>query len=143
MPLFMAFLYQSTLMCGMEGGFRLKEPEMEKCGSLMCGRLQLKLKMLFSLFTMPCTKDHTPLNTDVKVDLIPFKMLLTVDFTAFNPEDTAVLMEFTTVVMVVLIPFQTVDAAARRWGREGNYVAGANIAGFLKVAEAMTAQGIV
>ena len=25
----------------------------------------------------------------------------------------------------------------------GNYVAGANIAGFLKVAEAMTAQGIV
>jgi len=26
---------------------------------------------------------------------------------------------------------------------EGNYVAGANIAGFLKVAEAMTAQGIV
>jgi len=26
---------------------------------------------------------------------------------------------------------------------EGNYVAGANIAGFLKVAEAMKAQGIV
>jgi len=26
---------------------------------------------------------------------------------------------------------------------EGNYVAGANIAGFLKVADAMTAQGIV
>ena len=39
--------------------------------------------------------------------------------------------------------FQTIDAAARQWGREGDYVAGANIAGFLKVAEAMEAQGIV
>lgn len=33
--------------------------------------------------------------------------------------------------------------AAARFGMEGNYAAGANIAGFLKVAEAMIAQGIV
>ncbi len=33
--------------------------------------------------------------------------------------------------------------AAKKYGMEGNYVAGANIAGFLKVAEAMLAQGIV
>jgi len=33
--------------------------------------------------------------------------------------------------------------AAKRFGMEGNYVAGANIAGFLKVAEAMLAQGVV
>ncbi len=39
--------------------------------------------------------------------------------------------------------FQSMDEAARKYGMEGNYVAGANIAGFLKVAEAMTAQGIV
>ena len=39
--------------------------------------------------------------------------------------------------------FHNVDAAARKYGAEGNYVVGANIAGFLKVAEAMTAQGIV
>ena len=39
--------------------------------------------------------------------------------------------------------FRNVDAAAKQWGREGDYVAGANIAGFLKVAEAMEAQGIV
>ncbi len=37
---------------------------------------------------------------------------------------------------------QCVDAAAA-YGVEGNYVAGANIAGFLKVANAMMAQGIV
>ena len=39
--------------------------------------------------------------------------------------------------------FHSLDDAARKYGMEGNYVAGANIAGFLKVAEAMTAQGIV
>ena len=39
--------------------------------------------------------------------------------------------------------FHNMDEAARSYGMEGNYVAGANIAGFLKVADAMTAQGIV
>ncbi len=39
--------------------------------------------------------------------------------------------------------FHNLDAAAKKYGMEGNYVAGANIAGFLKVADAMTAQGIV
>ncbi len=39
--------------------------------------------------------------------------------------------------------FHNLDDAANKYGMEGNYVAGANIAGFLKVAEAMTAQGIV
>ena len=39
--------------------------------------------------------------------------------------------------------FHNLDAAAKKYGMEGNYVAGANIAGFLKVAEAMNAQGIV
>lgn len=39
--------------------------------------------------------------------------------------------------------FHNLDAASKKYGMEGNYVAGANIAGFLKVAEAMSAQGIV
>ena len=39
--------------------------------------------------------------------------------------------------------FHNLDAAAKEYGMEGNYVAGANIAGFLKVANAMTAQGII
>ncbi len=36
-----------------------------------------------------------------------------------------------------------IDDAAKRYELDGNYVAGANIAGFEKVVEAMTAQGIV
>ena len=39
--------------------------------------------------------------------------------------------------------FHNLDEAAKKYGMPGNYVAGANIAGFLKVADAMTAQGIV
>ena len=39
--------------------------------------------------------------------------------------------------------FHAIDDAAKRYGHEGNYVMGANIAGFEKVANAMTAQGIV
>ncbi len=39
--------------------------------------------------------------------------------------------------------FHNLDAAAKEYGMEGNYVAGANIAGFLKVADAMNAQGVV
>ena len=39
--------------------------------------------------------------------------------------------------------FHAADDAAREYGHEGNYVMGANIAGFLKVADAMMAQGIV
>ena len=39
--------------------------------------------------------------------------------------------------------YEHIDAAAKKYGKAGDYVAGANIAGFEKVAEAMTAQGIV
>ena len=39
--------------------------------------------------------------------------------------------------------FHNLDAAAKEFGMEGNYVAGANIAGFQKVADAMLAQGVI
>ncbi len=39
--------------------------------------------------------------------------------------------------------FHNIDDAAKRYGFEGNYVVGANIAGFEKVVNAMDAQGIV
>ncbi len=44
-------------------------------------------------------------------------------------------------IMVTL--FHNIDDAAKRYGFDGNYVIGANIAGFEKVASAMIAQGIV
>ena len=39
--------------------------------------------------------------------------------------------------------FHNLDAAAKKYGFEGNYVVGANIAGFEKVADAMLAEGVV
>ncbi len=39
--------------------------------------------------------------------------------------------------------FANISKAAKEYGREDNFVAGANIAGFLKVADAMLAQGVV
>jgi glutamate dehydrogenase (NADP+) len=39
--------------------------------------------------------------------------------------------------------FKAADEASKKYGMEGNYVAGANIAGFEKVVNAMLAQGVV
>ena len=39
--------------------------------------------------------------------------------------------------------YHNIEVAAREYGCEGNFEAGANIAGFLKVADAMLAQGVV
>jgi len=39
--------------------------------------------------------------------------------------------------------FHNIDEASKKYGLDGDYVAGANIAGFLKVANAMKSQGVV
>ena len=39
--------------------------------------------------------------------------------------------------------YHTIADAAKKYGYEGNYVVGANIAGFVKVADTMIAQGVV
>ncbi|NMP38344.1 MAG: NADP-specific glutamate dehydrogenase [Clostridiales bacterium] len=44
---------------------------------------------------------------------------------------------------IMISIFHNMESAAKRYGQEKNYVAGANIAGFDKVANAMLAQGIV
>ncbi len=45
--------------------------------------------------------------------------------------------------MIMKNIFDASVSAAKKYGMEGNLVAGANIAGFLKVADAMLAQGVV
>ena len=39
--------------------------------------------------------------------------------------------------------YHNIDEAAKKYGFQGNFVVGANIAGFEKVVDAMTAQGII
>ena len=47
------------------------------------------------------------------------------------------------IVGAAYVDVKNIDSAAKEYGMAGNYVAGANIAGFLKVANAMEAQGVV
>ena len=70
---------------------------------------------------------------------------------------TSIFLLFLTVVFMLLeVPqlpaklqqiminiFHNLDDAAKKYGKAGNYVVGANIAGFEKVVDAMNAQGIV
>ena len=56
----------------------------------------------------------------------------------FSKEDVYVQLEG---IMVNI--FRQMSSAAEQYGVPGDYVAGANIAGFKKVADAMLAQGIV
>ncbi|MDR0324163.1 MAG: NADP-specific glutamate dehydrogenase, partial [Treponema sp.] len=39
--------------------------------------------------------------------------------------------------------FRSIDSAADEYGKPGNYVLGANVAGFKKVAKAMMDQGVI
>jgi glutamate dehydrogenase (NADP+) len=39
--------------------------------------------------------------------------------------------------------FNSIDSAAKEYGKPGNFVVGANIAGFKKVAKAMMDQGVI
>jgi hypothetical protein len=111
MPLFMAFLYQSTLKCGTDGGLRLNEPEMEKCGIFICGRLHSKLKIPFSQSTRPETNERIFSNTVVNADLMPSRMLVAVDRIDSRPEEMSDCRLLMTDVIYVRIEFQAVDAA--------------------------------
>ena len=39
--------------------------------------------------------------------------------------------------------YKNISAAAEKYGAKGNYIVGANVAGFVKVADSMLAQGVV
>jgi len=100
---------------------------------------------------MPTTLDGTNVFLDNKVLFAPGK--------AANAGGVAVsALEMSQNSMRLSWSFEEVDAklkeimvnifakaneAAKEYGFEGNYVVGANIAGFMKVAEAMMAQGVV
>jgi glutamate dehydrogenase (NADP+) len=39
--------------------------------------------------------------------------------------------------------YKNISSAAEKYGKKGNYIVGANIAGFVKVADSMLAQGVI
>ncbi len=115
-------LYQSIERCGTEGGAMDSFPVTLKCGSLMCGReifmpeknplmASTTLLTLFLAASIGVVMAvFIPFHTEVAVDLIPLKILVTVLFTELNTLVTVDLMALTGVVTAVLIVFQTVVA---------------------------------
>ena len=92
----------------MDGGSSEKLPEIEKCGSLIFGSSQLKLKMPLSLSTIPDTKLQMPLNTLLNTSLMPFRIPEIVLWIALKAVEMPVCMAFTTPMTTLLMPFQTV-----------------------------------
>ena len=100
---------------------------------------------------MPTTLDATKYLQDNKVYFVPGKAANAggVATSALEMTQNSERLSWTfeevdaKLQQIMINIFHNLDAAAKKYGMDGNYVAGANIAGFEKVAEAMKAQGIV
>lgn len=100
---------------------------------------------------MPCTNDALNLFIDNKVLVAPAKAANAggVATSALEMSQNSLRMSWTFEEVnqkldnIMVNIFNASNEAAKKYGTPGNYVAGANIAGFLKVADAMTAQGII
>ena len=100
---------------------------------------------------MPCTNDAVKLFLEKGVLVAPAKAANAggVATSALEMSQNSMRLSWTfkevneklDAIMVNI--FKSADNAAREYGMEGNYVVGANIAGFLKVAEAMVTQGVI
>lgn len=99
-------------------------PDTLKCGSLMCGsEIFMPEKNPLMASTTPLTlffaasigvviADFMPFHTEVVVDLIPLKMLVTVLFTELNTLVTVDLIALTGVVTAVFTAFHTAGRRA-------------------------------
>lgn len=100
---------------------------------------------------MPCTNEALTLFLDKKVFVAPAKAANAggVATSALEMTQNSMRMSWTFEEVnqkldnIMVNIFNACNNASKEYGIEGNYVAGANIAGFLKVADAMMAQGIV
>jgi glutamate dehydrogenase (NADP+) len=100
---------------------------------------------------MPCTNESVNLFLDNKVLVAPAKAANAggVATSALEMSQNSMRLSWTfeevdsKLHSIMVNIFKSSKQAAKEYGMEGNYVAGANIAGFLKVADAMMAQGIV
>ena len=100
---------------------------------------------------MPCTNDALKLFLDKGILLAPAKAANAggVSTSALEMSQNSMRLSWTFEEVdeklqdIMANIFKVSDEAAKEYGMEGNYVAGANIAGFIKVADAMLSQGIV
>jgi glutamate dehydrogenase (NADP+) len=100
---------------------------------------------------MPCTNDAVKLFLANKVFVGPAKAANAggVATSALEMSQNSMRLEWTfeevdaKLDAIMTSIFKACDDASKEFGMPGNYVAGANIAGFQKVAKAMMAQGVI
>ena len=100
---------------------------------------------------MPCTNDAVKLFLANKVHVGPAKAANAggVATSALEMSQNSMRLEWTfeevdaKLDAIMTSIFKACDEASKEYGMPGNYVAGANIAGFKKVAKAMMAQGVI
>lgn len=100
---------------------------------------------------MPCTNEAAKLFIDNNVQFAPGKAAnaggVATSALEMAQSSQRVFWSFEEVdaklEAIMIRIFRNIDAAAREYGHENNYVVGSNIAGFKKVADAMLAQGVV
>jgi glutamate dehydrogenase (NADP+) len=100
---------------------------------------------------MPCTREATDYFQEQKIPFMPGKASNAggVATSALEMSQNSQRLSWTfeevdeKLHQIMVDIYRKVSDAAARYGVEGNFVAGANIAGFEKVADAMKAQGIV
>ncbi len=100
---------------------------------------------------MPCTNEAVQYMLENKVLIGPAKAANAggVAVSALEMSQNSMRLEWTfdevneKLDAIMTNIFKACDDSSKEFGMEGNYVAGANIAGFMKVAKAMMAQGIV
>jgi len=100
---------------------------------------------------MPCTNDAVKLFLANKVLVGPAKAANAggVATSALEMSQNSMRLEWTFEEVdakldgIMTSIFKACDDASKEFGMPGNYVAGANIAGFMKVAKAMMAQGVI
>ncbi len=108
-------------------------------------------KVLAEGANMPCTNEAVEYLLEKGVKLGPAKAANAggVAVSALEMSQNSMRLEWTfrevdeKLDQIMTNIFKACDEAAAEYGVPGNYVAGANIAGFLKVAKAMMAQGVV
>ncbi|MDO5031448.1 NADP-specific glutamate dehydrogenase [Corynebacterium sp.] len=100
---------------------------------------------------MPCTPEAVHIFQDAKVNFAPGKAANAggVATSALEMQQNASRdswsFDYTDSRLHTIMSniFQNIDRTAKEYDMEGDYVAGANIAGFKKVADAMLAQGVI
>lgn len=131
-----------VMPCATQNDIRLQDAEMIVAEGVA--------KYVIEVANMPCTNEAMSYFMDKEIALLPSKAVNAggVACSSLEMSQNAEHLPWTgeevdrRLHQIMTNIFKNMDQAAKKYGMPGNFVAGANIAGFAKVADAMLAQGV-